>query len=94
MNKTIGAKQNEEKNLFLCALKGLAVASVTALILAVVSCIVCVCLEDPDKYIKVFALVCLFAAAGAGGHITARAKGKTAFLCGSVVGPIYEFLCL
>lgn len=98
MNRSIFAKTNEEKNLFLCALRGLAVAAICALAFALISSVACVCLEDPDKYIKIFALICLFASAGIGGHIAARAKGKTAFLCGSIVGimmiGVITLLCL
>ncbi len=86
MNKNISAKAEQEKNLFLCAVRGLAVSVITALLASVISCLISLSLDDPDKYTKVFALISLFAASGIGGHITARARGKNAFLCGLVLG--------
>ncbi len=86
MNKTVSAKKSEEKNLFLCALRGLAVAAICALCTAAISSGAALFLGDPDKYIKILALLCLFVSAGAGGSIAARAKGNGAFLCGLSVG--------
>ena len=86
MNKTISAKADQEKNLFLCAARGLAVSALTAILASILSCLISLSLDDPDKYTKIFALVSLFIASGIGGHITARARGKNAFLCGLVLG--------
>ena len=88
MNKTASAKIHEEKNLFLCALRGLAVSALSALLTALISSAFALSLSDPDKYIKIFALVCLFVSSGFGGRAAARAKGKSAFLCGAFVGII------
>lgn len=86
MNKTVSAKSEQEKNLFLCAVRGLAAAVIAAVLAAVISCFISLSLDDPDKYVKVFSLISLFIACGVGGHITARAKGKNAFLCGLTLG--------
>lgn len=86
MNKTASIKKSEEKNLFLCALRGLAVSALSALITALVSSALALSLNDPDKYIKIFALVCLFVSSGFGGRAAARSRGKGAFVCGICVG--------
>ncbi|MGN1095062.1 MAG: TIGR04086 family membrane protein, partial [Eubacteriales bacterium] len=86
MNKTISAGSEQDKNLFLCAARGLAVAVISALILALIAGLIGLSLDDPDKYTSVLALVALFASSGIGGFFTARQRGKNALLCGLVLG--------
>ena len=86
MNKTASIKKSEEKNLFLCALRGLAAAVICALCTAAISAGGALFLDDPDKYIKILALIYLFASSGAGGKAAARARGRGAFVCGICVG--------
>ncbi len=86
MNKALSASAEKEKNLFLCAAKGLAVSVFTAISAAVCFCLISLTLPDPDKYAKIFAMISLLLAAGAGGHITAKERGKNTFFCGLSIG--------
>ena len=76
MNKNISAKGENEKNISICAAKGLFTAAVCTLILALICCFVGLSMDDPDKYTKIFALVSLFSGAFAGGFATARKMGR------------------
>ena len=86
MNKTVSANSDKEKNIFLCASRGLAVAVFSALIISVIMGLIGLSLDDPDKYTGVFALAALFIASGIGGYITARVRGKNALICGLITG--------
>lgn len=86
MNKALSANADKEKYLLLCVAKGSAVSVLTAISAAVVSCLIALSLPDPDKYIKIFAVISLLLAAGIGGHITARERGKNTFFCGLSIG--------
>ena len=86
MNKNISAKGENEKNIFICAAKGLFTAAVCTLILALICCFVGLSMDDPDKYTKIFALVSLFSGAFAGGFATARKMGRATLLCGTLTG--------
>ena len=81
MNK-ISAKNVQDTNIFVCALRGLAAAVLSALIIAVLSCLVGLGLDDPDKYAKIFALISLFFASLIGGFSTAANKKSSTLLCG------------
>ena len=86
MNKSITAKNEKEKNIFICAAKGLLAAVLCTLLLALVCCFIGLSMEDPDKYTKIFALVSLFAGAFAGGFATAREMGRATLFCGVLTG--------
>ncbi|MBQ8403324.1 MAG: TIGR04086 family membrane protein [Clostridia bacterium] len=86
MNKNISAKNEKEKNLFLCAAKGLLAAVICTLLLAVVCCFIGLSMGDPDKYTKIFALVSLFAGAFVGGFATAHEMGRATLFCGVLTG--------
>lgn len=86
MNKTVSAKADKEKNIFLCAAGGLAVAIICALILSVITGIIGLSLDDPDKYVGIFALASLFIASMVGGYATMYKRGKNAALCGLING--------
>ena len=78
----ISAKNEQGKNIFICALRGLAISVVSGIILAMLTCLVGLTLDDPDKYAKIFALISLFFSAFIGGFITAREKKSSTLLCG------------
>ncbi len=86
MNKALSASADKEKNLLLCAVKGISISVLTAISAAVVSCLIALSLPDPDKYIKIFAVISLLLAAGIGGHMTARERGKNTLFCGLSIG--------
>ncbi len=86
MNKNISAKNENEKNLFVCALKGLLAAVIFALLLAVICSFIGLSMDDPGKYTKIFALCSLFAGAFVGGFATAHEMGRATLFCGICVG--------
>ena len=79
-------KNDEEKNLFFCSLKGLGVSIALSLLLSAITCMIGLSLDDPDKYTKIFAMASLFFAAFAGGFVSAKAKGSGTLLCGLCTG--------
>ena len=81
MNR-ISAKNVQDKNIFACAMHGLAAAIASALIIAVLTCLIGLGLDDPDKYTKIFALASLFFSAFVGGFFTGTNKKSSTLLCG------------
>lgn len=79
-------KNDAEKNLFFCSLKGLGVSVALSLLLSAIMCMIGLSLDDPDKYTKIFAMASLFFAAFAGGFVSAKAKGSGTLLCGLCTG--------
>ncbi len=86
MNKSFEQNAAGEKNIFLCAARGLAAALVTSMSLACALAALASAMDDPDKYTGIFALAALFTGAVCGGFVTALARGKNAVLCGAVTG--------
>ena len=86
MNKTVSAKNAQEKGLALCALRGMLSAALVLLILAAICAAVGLSMDDPSKYTEIFACLSLFGGAFAGGYATARAKGSATLLCGALTG--------
>ena len=86
MGKTVSKKSRQEQNIFLCALRGVLAAALCAIALAVLTSVIGLSMAEPDKYTKIFAFVCLFCAAFAGGFVCARAKGSATLLCGALTG--------
>ncbi len=86
MNKNISVKNGNEKNLFLCALKGLLASVLLALLLAVICSFIGLSMDDPGKYTKIFALCSLFSGAFVGGFATAHEMGRATLFCGICVG--------
>ena len=79
-------KNDAEKNLFFCSLKGLGVSAALSLLISAITCMIGLSLDDPDKYTKIFAMASLFFAAFAGGFVSAKAKGSGTLLCGLCTG--------
>jgi putative membrane protein (TIGR04086 family) len=83
MKKTDSAKKASDKKLLLCALRGLFVGIFCAIIFAAVFCLIGHSMDDPNKYVKIFAFISLLAPSFAGGFATARERGAQTILCGA-----------
>ena len=88
MNKKSYVKNEQKKNLFACILRGALAALICALIMASVTCLIGLSMNDPNKYIKAFAMASLFTASFVGGLTSARQKGSNTLLCGAFTGII------
>ncbi len=84
MNKTASFKNDSEKGLIFCALRGLLSATLVSLALAALTSILGLAMKTPTEYAKIFACISLFGAAFAGGFSAAKAKGNGTLICGAL----------
>lgn len=76
------SKPKKEKSFLFSVFSGACVSLVLGMLLLALFAIPALKLEDPTRFVPVFALIALFVSAAAGAHLSARFHGKSGLACG------------